>query len=116
MEGAGSGFIINPEGEILTNNHVVRGSRQVTVTLHDQKVYKAKVLDLDTRNDLALIKIEAGHKLPTLPLGNSDALVVGQKVLAIGNPFGFDGTLTTGHRQFARPIHPDRGEPAGWKA
>jgi S1-C subfamily serine protease len=96
VEGAGSGFIINPEGEILTNNHVVRGSRQVTVTLHDKKVYKAKVLDLDTRNDLALLKIEAGHKLPTLPLGNSDSLVVGQKVLAIGNPFGFGGTLTTG--------------------
>ena len=96
MEGAGSGFIINADGEILTNNHVVRGSRQLTVTLHDKKVYKAKVLDLDSRNDLALLKIEAGHKLPTLPLGNSGALVVGQKVLAIGNPFGFGGTLTTG--------------------
>jgi S1-C subfamily serine protease len=96
VEGAGSGFIINADGEILTNNHVVRGSRQLTVTLHDKKVYKAKVLDLDQRNDLALLKIEAGHKLPTLPLGNSSALVVGQKVLAIGNPFGFGGTLTTG--------------------
>jgi S1-C subfamily serine protease len=96
VEGAGSGFIINADGEILTNNHVVRGSRQLTVTLHDKKVYKAKVLDLDQRNDLALLKIEAGHKLPTLPLGNSGGLVVGQKVLAIGNPFGFGGTLTTG--------------------
>jgi S1-C subfamily serine protease len=96
VEGAGSGFIINADGEILTNNHVVRGSRQLTVTLHDKKVYKAKVMDLDQRSDLALLKIDAGRKLPTLPLGNSDGLVVGQKVLAIGNPFGFGGTLTTG--------------------
>ena len=96
VQGAGSGFIINADGDILTNSHVVKGSRQLTVTLYDKKVYKARVLDIDTRNDLALVKIDAGRKLPTLPLGNSDNLVVGQKVLAIGNPFGFGGTLTTG--------------------
>ncbi len=95
-KGTGSGFIINADGEILTNYHVVRGASQLTVKLMDQKVYKAKVLGTDTRHDLALIKIDAGRKLPTLRLGDSDALVVGQKVEAIGNPFGFDGTLTTG--------------------
>jgi S1-C subfamily serine protease len=95
-EGTGSGFILNPAGEILTNNHVVAGAAQLTVTLADKKVYQAKVLGTDPHNDLALIKIEAGHKLPTLHLGDSDNLVVGQKVLAIGNPFNFEGTLTTG--------------------
>jgi S1-C subfamily serine protease len=95
-KGTGSGFIINSDGEILTNYHVVKGATQLTVKLPDQKVYKAKVLGTDDSHDLALIKIEAGRKLPTLRLGDSDALVVGQKVEAIGNPFGFDGTLTTG--------------------
>ena len=95
-KGTGSGFLINSDGEILTNYHVVRGAAQLTVKLTDQKVYKAKVLGTDTSHDLALVKIEAGRKLPTLRLGDSDALVVGQKVEAIGNPFGFDGTLTTG--------------------
>jgi S1-C subfamily serine protease len=96
QKGTGSGFILNPDGEILTNYHVVKGATQLTVKLTDQKVYKAKVLGTDTRHDLALLKIDAGRKLPTLHLGDSDALVVGQKVEAIGNPFGFDGTLTTG--------------------
>jgi putative serine protease PepD len=95
-DGTGSGFIVNADGTILTNNHVVRGSSQLTVKLSDMKSYKAKLLGTDPRNDLALIKIDAGHKLPTLRLGDSDALVVGQKVLAIGNPFGLEGTLTTG--------------------
>ena len=95
-EGTGSGFIIKPTGEILTNNHVVSGTAELTVTLADKKVYKAKILGTDPRNDLALIRIDTGRKLPSLPLGNSDSLVVGQKVLAIGNPFRFEGTLTTG--------------------
>ena len=96
-QGAGSGFIINTDGQVLTNNHVVSGTAQLTVTLFDKKVYKATVLARDPRNDLALIKIDAGRKLPALKLGDSDSLVVGQKVLAIGNPFGmFGGTLTTG--------------------
>ena len=96
QKGTGSGFIINPDGQILTNNHVVQGATQLTVKLADQKEYKAKVLGRDPRSDLALIKIEPSRKLPSLHLGESDTLVVGQKVLAIGNPFGFQGTLTTG--------------------
>jgi S1-C subfamily serine protease len=96
-KGTGTGFIINPDGEILTNLHVVaENSGELSVTLSDKKVLKAKVLGFDKRNDLALIKISAGRKLPTLRLGDSDHLVVGQKVLAIGNPFTFEGTLTTG--------------------
>ena len=95
-KGTGTGFIITPEGEILTNNHVSGGGSQLTVTLADKKVYKARVLGYDSRNDLALLKIDVGHKLPTMRLGDSEHLVVGQKVLAIGNPFQFEGTLTTG--------------------
>jgi S1-C subfamily serine protease len=96
-KGTGTGFIINPDGAILTNLHVVaENSGELSVTLSDKKVLKAKVLGFDKRNDLALIKVNAGRKLPTLHLGDSDHLVVGQKVLAIGNPFTFEGTLTTG--------------------
>jgi S1-C subfamily serine protease len=94
--GTGSGFIINPEGQILTNNHVVSGTAQLQVTLSNKKQYRARILGTDPRNDLALIRIESKDKLPFLRLGDSDTLQVGQKVLAIGNPFGFEGTLTTG--------------------
>jgi S1-C subfamily serine protease len=96
VQGAGSGFIISADGEILTNNHVVREAKELTVTLSDKKFYKARVLGVDESHDLALIKIETGGKLPSLHLGDSDNVVVGQKVLAIGNPFGYGGTLTTG--------------------
>src|SRR5262249_22800652 len=72
------------------------GNAQLTVTLSDKKVYKARVLWNDPRNDLAMIRIDTGRKLPFLKLGDSDGVVVGQKVLAIGNPLGFEGTLTTG--------------------
>jgi S1-C subfamily serine protease len=92
----GSGFIINADGEILTNNHVVSGSSALEVTLPDQSRYKARILLRDQANDLALIKIEPKSKLKALTLGNSEGLQVGQKVLAIGNPFGLSGTLTTG--------------------
>jgi S1-C subfamily serine protease len=97
-KGMGSGFIINDSGEIVTNNHVVNGSQSITVTLSDlkQKQYKARVLGIDRRNDLALLQIRADEKLPFVHLGDSDNLQVGQKVLAIGNPFGLSGTLTTG--------------------
>ena len=95
--GTGSGFIIDPDGRIITNNHVVSGgTAQLTVTLPDKKRYKASILGIDRRNDLALIKIDPKEKLPFLRLGDSDPLQVGQKVLAIGNPFGLNGTLTTG--------------------
>ncbi len=95
-KGTGSGFIIDTDGRILTNNHVVSGSSQLSVTLADKKTYKARILGTDARNDLALIKIEPRGKMPFLKLGDSDPLQVGQKVLAIGNPFGLQGTLTTG--------------------
>jgi S1-C subfamily serine protease len=92
----GSGVIINPEGFILTNFHVISGGRQIQVTLEDQRQYNAKAVDVDRSDDLALIKIDPRKPLPFLPLGDSDKLQVGQKVLAIGNPFGLEGTLTTG--------------------
>src|ERR1700733_1066429 len=92
----GSGFLINGDGQILTNNHVVSGSSQVEVTLPDQSVYKAQILDRDQVNDLALIKIAPKKKLTFLNLGDSDHIQVGQKVLAIGQPLGLDGTLTVG--------------------
>ena len=92
----GSGFVISADGRILTNNHVVSGSSKIEVTLPDQSRYIAKVLVRDRGDDLALIQIEPKKKLPFLKLGDSDTLQVGQKVLAIGNPFGYAGTLTTG--------------------
>lgn len=98
-EGAGSGFLIDTDGHILTNNHVVDGAQTIEVTFGgaDQTRYKAKFIGADTRNDIALIKIDpAGHKLTPLTLGDSTGLQVGQRVLAIGNPFGFQSTLTTG--------------------
>lgn len=99
-EGAGSGFLIDDEGHILTNNHVVDGASTIEVTFGgiDHTTYKASVLGADTRNDIALLKINLGsHKLVPLTLGDSSGLQVGQRVLAIGNPFGqFSSTLTTG--------------------
>lgn len=92
----GSGFVINADGFIVTNYHVISGGRQIQVTLDDQTRYNARSLDIDRSDDLALIKIEPRKPLPYLPLGDSDKLSVGQKVLAIGNPFGLEGTLTTG--------------------
>jgi S1-C subfamily serine protease len=92
----GSGFIINQEGQIITNHHVISGSSDVEVTLPDQSTYKATVLVKDPQDDLALIKIEPKKKLPHLALGDSDRLQVGQKVLAIGQPLGLQGTLTVG--------------------
>lgn len=92
----GSGFLISADGRILTNNHVISGSSKIEVKFADQSRYTAKVLVRDVADDLALIQIEPKKKLPFLKLGDSDSLQVGQKVLAIGNPFGYDGTLTTG--------------------
>lgn len=96
-QGIGSGFIISADGQILTNNHVVSGSSELDVTLPDKSRFKAQIITRNPGDDLALIKIDSkGRKLPLLKLGDSDALQVGQKVLAIGNPFGLSGTLTTG--------------------
>jgi len=97
VEGAGSGFVIDTKGFILTNNHVVEGAQSIEVVLGDQSRYPAKVVGADPRNDVALIKIEPKNKpLVALSLGDSSTIQVGQKVLAIGNPFGFQSTLTTG--------------------
>lgn len=92
----GSGFLINSDGFILTNYHVISGSSRLQVTLFDQSQYTAQPLDIDRSDDLALIKIAPKKKLSSLSLGDSDHLQVGQKVLAIGDPFGLEGTLTTG--------------------
>jgi S1-C subfamily serine protease len=93
----GSGFLINADGQILTNNHVVSGSSQVEVTIPaDQSRYRAQILARDRVDDLALIKIEPKKKPTFLSLGDSDRIQVGQKVLAIGQPLGLDGTLTVG--------------------
>jgi S1-C subfamily serine protease len=97
VEGAGSGFVIDPRGYILTNFHVVQEAQSIEVVLGDQSRYPAKFIGADQRNDVALVKIDSkGKQLAALPLGDSSALQVGQKVLAIGNPFGFQSTLTTG--------------------
>ena len=98
VEGAGSGFVIDSRGYILTNFHVVQDAQSVEVGLGDQSRYPAKFVGADQRNDVALLKIEPkGKALVALPLGDSSKLQVGQKVLAIGNPFGiFGSTLTTG--------------------
>ena len=98
--GIGSGFLIDADGRVLTNHHVVAGERgeaqEVQVVLPDQTRYRAQILTTDEASDLALIKIAPRKKLPFLKLGDSEKLQVGQKVLAIGNPFGLNGTLTTG--------------------
>jgi S1-C subfamily serine protease len=97
VEGAGSGFVIDPKGYILTNYHVVAGAQTIEVILGDKSRYPAKFIGADQRNDVALIKIDPkGKQLVALPLGDSSKLQVGQKVLAIGDPFGFQSTLTTG--------------------
>ncbi|MBV8866845.1 MAG: trypsin-like peptidase domain-containing protein [Acidobacteriaceae bacterium] len=95
-ESLGSGFLINENGFILTNFHVISGSSRIQVTLPDQTQYYATALDTDRSDDLALIKINPKKKQEFLKLGDSDHLQVGQKVLAIGDPFGLEGTLTVG--------------------
>lgn len=93
--GLGSGFIISPDGEIVTNNHVISGAKKITVTLSDGSEYEATVIGKDPSSDIALIKIK-GENLPYLSFGDSSALKVGQVVIAIGNPYGLDHTVTTG--------------------
>lgn len=95
-ESLGSGFLINDSGFILTNFHVISGSSRIQVTLPDQTQYYGTALDIDRSDDLALVKINPKKKTDSLRLGDSDHLQVGQKVLAIGNPFGLEGTLTVG--------------------
>ena len=96
QQALGSGFILDKEGYILTNNHVVEGADEVKVKLADGKESKAKVIGRDPKTDLALIKIDADQSLVPLPLGDSDKLEVGDWVVAIGNPFGLGNTVTAG--------------------
>ena len=97
---AGSGWIYQEDGYIITNAHVVRGATKVTVKLHDRendnKEYVAKIIGIDPRSELAVLKIDAGRKLPTLPLGNSDAIEIAAPVMAVGSPFQLQQTVTVG--------------------
>jgi serine protease Do len=95
VHGLGSGFIIDPNGLIMTNAHVVKDASEVTVKLTDRREYRAKVLGADPKTDIAIIKIDAKN-LPAVTLGSSDKLQVGEWVLAIGSPFGFENTVTAG--------------------
>ncbi|MCP5514260.1 MAG: trypsin-like peptidase domain-containing protein [Spirochaetales bacterium] len=106
--GSGSGAIIDKRGFILTNKHVVENAYKVFVTLADGTQFDGNVIGIDTENDLAVVKIEPGDKkLVTIPMGDSSKLLVGQKVLAIGNPFGYERTLTTGVISgLGRPVQP----------
>ncbi len=108
QEGQGSGFIIDKEGHVLTNYHVIADARQVEVTLHNRKKYRATVVGTDRSHDLAVIQIK-GPGLSPMVLGDSRNLQVGQKVYAIGNPFGLSGTMTRGIISSIRPVQ----EPDG---
>ncbi|MHB9154452.1 MAG: Do family serine endopeptidase [Endomicrobiales bacterium] len=96
LEGTGSGVIIDEQGYILTNEHVVRGAKYIKVTLTDGKSYKGKVVGKDAHTDLAIIKIKAGNRMPHAKLGDSTGIRVGEWAIAIGSPFGLEETVTTG--------------------
>jgi len=96
VEARGSGFLIDADGTIVTNNHVVKGATSVTVTLDDGSTLPAKVIGRDARSDLAVLKVNAHHKLPFINLGDSNAAQPGAWVVAVGNPFGLGGTVTAG--------------------
>ena len=96
IRGAGSGFIIDPAGYIVTNNHVVKDADEISVTLNDGTVLPAKVVGTDPKTDLALIKVKAGKPLAAVEWGDSDAAQVGDWVMAVGNPYGLGGTVTAG--------------------
>jgi S1-C subfamily serine protease len=112
QEGQGSGFIIDKDGHILTNYHVIADARQVEVTLHNRKKYKATVVGSDPAHDLAVIQIKAPDLVPAV-LGDSRVLQVGQKVYAIGNPFGLAGTMTRGIVSSIRPVREPNGAMIG---
>jgi S1-C subfamily serine protease len=109
QEGQGSGFVIDKEGHILTNYHVIAEARQVKVTLHNHKSYEATVVGTDPPHDLAVIQIKGAPDLVPAVLGDSRNLQVGQKVYAIGNPFGLAGTMTRGIVSSIRPVREPNG-------
>jgi serine protease Do len=92
----GSGFIVNKAGYVITNEHVIEDAKEIRVTTRDGHQYKGQLVGRDTKSDIALIKIDAGHDLMAAPLGDSDGLRVGEWVMAIGDPFGFDHSVTVG--------------------
>ena len=96
QQGAGSGFIISKDGYIVTNNHVVEGATEVTVTLANKKEYPAKIVGRDPKTDVAVVKIEPAETLTVASLGDSEQLRVGEWVVAVGNPFGLSNTVTKG--------------------
>jgi S1-C subfamily serine protease len=108
QQGMGSGFVIDTEGHILTNFHVVQGARQLEVTTSDKKKYKAEIVGTDPVHDLAVIQIP-NKAVPQAEIGDSKNLVVGQKVYAIGNPFGLSGTMTRGIISSIRSLKGERG-------
>jgi S1-C subfamily serine protease len=108
QEGQGSGFIIDKDGHILTNYHVIADARQVEVNLSNRKKYRAEVIGTDPAHDLAVIQIKAPDLKPAV-LGDSHSLKVGQKVYAIGNPFGLAGTMTRGIVSSIRPVREPNG-------
>lgn len=108
QQGMGSGFVIDAEGHILTNYHVIENARQVEVTTSDKKKYKAQIIGVDPPHDLAVIQIPT-TKVPAAEIGDSKNLVVGQKVFAIGNPFGLSGTMTRGIISSIRSVRSSHG-------
>ena len=114
----GSGVIVDPAGFVVTNHHVIEGMTEVKVALADKREFEAEIVLRDPRTDLAVLKIKGNENFAALELGDSDALEVGDLVLAIGNPFGVGQTVTHGHRLGAGPhagrrlrlpvLHPDR--------
>jgi S1-C subfamily serine protease len=108
QKGMGSGFVIDGEGHILTNYHVIEGARQVEVTTSDKSKYKAQVIGVDPPHDLAVIQIP-NSKVTAAEIGDSKSLVVGQKVFAIGNPFGLSGTMTRGIISSIRSVRGEHG-------
>jgi S1-C subfamily serine protease len=113
QQGQGSGFILNKDGLILTNNHVIEGASRggVEVTLYDKHKYKATVVGADKGHDLALVKIDAPNLLPATLAETSEGLMVGQRVYAIGNPFGLSGTMTRGIISAIRSVRSPSGVP-----
>jgi S1-C subfamily serine protease len=111
QSGQGSGFILNKEGLILTNNHVIDNAQKVEVTLFDKHQYKATVVTVDKGHDLALVKIDAPNLVPATLAETSTGLTVGQRVYAIGNPFGLSGTMTRGIISAIRSVRGPESNP-----
>jgi S1-C subfamily serine protease len=109
QQGQGSGFVLNKEGQILTNYHVIENGQQIQVTLSDKTNHKASIITVDKGHDLALLKIDAPNLVPATLAETSSGLMVGQRVYAIGNPFGLSGTMTRGIISSIRSVRGPQG-------